>query len=89
MYPKEGNRKLLTYNSFGMDLSAGSLFLNLLVSAVGAGFFIYGKKQGRLPQMIGGILLSIYPYFIPNLWVMAGIGVALVVAILVAVRAGL
>jgi hypothetical protein len=72
-----------------MDLSAGSLFLNLLVSAVGAGFFIYGKKQGRLPQMIGGILLSIYPYFIPNLWVMAGIGVALVVAILVAVRAGL
>ena len=89
MYPKAGNRKPLTYNSFGMDLSAGSLFLNLLVSAVGAGFFIYGKKQGRLPQMIGGILLSIYPYFIPNLWVMAGIGVALVVAILVAVRAGL
>jgi len=89
VYPKAGNLKPLAYNSFGMDLSAGNLFLNLLVSAVGAGFFIYGKKQGRMPQMIGGILLSVYPYFISNLWVMAGIGVAIVVAIAVAVRLGL
>ena len=89
MYPKAGNRKPLTYNSFGMDLSAGNLFLNLLVSAVGTGLFIYGKKQGRWPQMLGGILLTVYPYFISNLWIMAGIGVAIVAGVWGAIRAGL
>lgn len=88
MYPKPGNRKLLTYNSFGMDLSAGSLFLNLLVSAVGAGFFIYGKKQSRWPQMVGGIALTVYPYFISNLWLMAGIGVLVVFLIWLATSRG-
>jgi hypothetical protein len=72
-----------------MDLSAGSLLLNLLVSAVGAGFFLYGRKQSRMPPLIGGISLCIYPYFISNLWVMAGIGVALVLGIWGATRAGL
>jgi hypothetical protein len=71
-----------------MDLSAGSLFLNLLVSAVGGGFFLYGRKQNRMPPLIGGIVLSIYPYFISNLWLMAGIGVAIVLGIWGAIRAG-
>jgi len=72
-----------------MDFSAGSLFLSLLIGTVGAGLFIYGKKQGRLPQMIGGIVLSLYPYFISNLWVMGGIAVAVVVAVWLAVLKGL
>jgi hypothetical protein len=72
-----------------MDLSSGALFLSLVIGAVGAGLFIYGKKQGRLPQMVGGLVLSVYPYFISNLWVMAGIAVAVVVAVWVAVLKGL
>jgi hypothetical protein len=71
-----------------MDFSGGSLFLSLAIGAVGAGFFIYGKKQSRLPQLIGGIVLSLYPYFVPNLWVMGGIAMGVVAAIFVAVRAG-
>lgn len=72
-----------------MDFSAGSLFLSLLIGTVGAGFFIYGKKQGRLPQLVAGVVLSLYPYFIPNLWVMGGIAVAVIAAVFIAVRAGL
>jgi hypothetical protein len=72
-----------------MDFSAGSLFLSLAIGTVGAGFFIYGKKQARLPQLVGGIVLSLYPYFISNLWVMGGIAVGIVAAIFIAVRAGL
>lgn len=72
-----------------MDFSAGSLFLSLVIGAVGAGFFLYGKKQGRLPQLVGGIILSLYPYWISNLWVMGGIAVGVVAAIFIAVRAGL
>lgn len=89
MYPKERIRKLLTYNSFRMDLSAGSLFLSLFIGAVGAGFFIYGKKQRRIPQVVGGIVLSVYPYFVPNLWIMGGVAVGIVVVIWLATLKGL
>jgi hypothetical protein len=71
-----------------MDLSSGALFLSLLIGAVGAGLFIYGKKQGRLPQMLGGIVLSFYPYFISNLWLMGGIAVVIVAAVWVAALKG-
>ena len=72
-----------------MDLSSGGLFLSLAIGTVGAGLFIYGKKQHRLPQMIGGLLLSFYPYFISNLWLMAGIAIAIVAGVWVAVLRGL
>jgi hypothetical protein len=72
-----------------MDLSSGSLFLSLVIGAVGAGLFIYGKKQSRPPQMIGGLLLSFYPYFVSNLWLMGGIAVTIVAAVWVASLKGL
>ena len=28
--------------------------------------FVYGKKQGRWPQMVAGLLLMVYPYFTPS-----------------------
>ena len=71
-----------------MDTGAAGLFLSLLIGAVGAGLFIYGKKQARWPQMLGGALLSLYPYFISNLWLMSGIAVGLLAAVWVAVRLG-
>jgi hypothetical protein len=72
-----------------MDTSFGSLFLPMVIGAVGAGFFIYGKKQGRLPQMVGGLALCVYPYFIPNLWLMGGIAAVIVAAVGLASRKGL
>ena len=89
MYPKEGNQKPLTYNSFGMDLSAGSLFLSLAIGTVGVGLFIYGKKQKRFPQLVGGILLSAYPYFVSNLWLMGAIAVGICLVVWLAVLKGL
>ena len=71
-----------------MDFSTGSLFLSLLIGAVGTGLFIYGKKQRRWPQMAGGVLLSLYPYFVGNLWIMGGIGVAIILGVWIAVRQG-
>ena len=71
-----------------MDTSSVGLFLSLLISSVGAGLFIYGKKQGRWPQMAAGVLLCVYPYFVSNLWLMGGISVVLCAAVWVAVRAG-
>jgi len=39
--------------------------------------FLYGKKQVRLPQLIGGLLLMIYPYFRADVSWMLAIGAAL------------
>jgi hypothetical protein len=72
-----------------MDFSAGSLFLSLAIGAVGTGLFLYGKKQRRIPQLIGGIVLTVYPYFIPNLWVMGGIAVGIVLVVWLATLKGL
>ena len=64
------------------------LFLSIALSSIGLGLFLYGKKQTRIPQLIGGILLMGYPFFVSNLWLMSGIGVALLVLVWVAVRLG-
>jgi hypothetical protein len=71
-----------------MDLSVGSLMLSLLIGSVGAGLFLYGKKQTRMPHLAAGLVLVIYPYFVSNLWLMAGIAVALLAALWLVVKAG-
>ena len=72
-----------------MQLSAGSLFASLVVSAIGYALFSYGKKQSRLPQLAAGVALMVYPYFVAGWIAMLGIGAGLVLALWLAVRAGL
>lgn len=72
-----------------MDLSAGSLFASLLVSTVGLGLFLYGKKATRIPQLVVGLALMGFPYFVSGALAMCGIGAALVGALFVALRMGL
>ncbi len=72
-----------------MDFTAGNLFASIIIGAVGLGLFVYGKRQQRMPQLIAGIALSVYPYFVASVGWMIGIGVAVVAALVLAVRAGL
>ena len=72
-----------------MDFSAGSLFASLLVSAIGFGLFIYGKKQTRPPQLVVGIALMVFPYFVGDPRWMLGTGAMLLVGLWLALRAGL
>ena len=39
-----------------MTLDGNSLLAGFAVSTVGFGFFMYGKKQGRAPQMLFGLI---------------------------------
>jgi hypothetical protein len=71
-----------------LNLDANSLLLSLLVGCVGFVCFAYGKRQQRFPQMVAGVVLSVYPYFVSNLMLMAGIGVAVLVLMTVAIRLG-
>ena len=65
-----------------------ALLLSILISAVGVGFFLYGKKQQRAPQLVVGIVLIGYTYFVSSVAVMLAIAVALLVALWLAVRLG-
>jgi hypothetical protein len=69
-------------------LDANSLLMSLVVSCIGFVCFAYGKKQQRFPQMLAGIALSIYPYFVSNVLLMAAIAVVVLVLLGVAVRLG-
>jgi predicted membrane protein len=58
-------------------VDAGLLLWGLLFSSIGLGFFLYGKKQRSVVPLVCGLVLMIYPYFIPNAAVLVAIGVAL------------
>jgi hypothetical protein len=71
-----------------MSLDPNTLLLSLFISAVGVGFFVYGKKQQRAPHLVVGIVLIGYTYFVSSVAVMLGIAAALLVALWLAVRIG-
>lgn len=73
----------------GMDLSAGSLFAMLVIGSIGFSFFLYGKKQLRVPQMVTGILLMAVPYLVGDALWMSGVASALLACLWCACRAGL
>ena len=51
-----------------------NLFLILIFSAIGTGYFIYGYKQRRLIPLLAGVVLSFYPYFFSNPWIIFIVG---------------
>ncbi len=69
-----------------MDLDANALLASLFVSTIGLGIFIYGKKQSRLPHLVGGLLLMGFPYFISTWWLVLAIGAALTGLVALAAR---
>lgn len=71
-----------------MSYEAGPLFLSLIVGGVGFVLFVYGRKQHRWPQVVGGLLLMVYPYFVSSTWAMAVVGVAIAAAVWLAVWLG-
>ena len=59
-------------------MNVGVLLWGLLFSSIGLGFFLYGKKQRAVVPLVCGLVLMIYPYFIPNVIALVAIGVVLI-----------
>ena len=55
-----------------------SLLLGLVFSSIGAGFFLYGRKQRVPVPLLCGLALMVYPYFISNNGWLIAIGVVLI-----------
>lgn len=47
-----------------MDLSTASLLSGILISCLGAGFFLYGKNVQRMAPLVIGLAMCVYPYFL-------------------------
>jgi len=50
-----------------------------LFSGIGAGFFLYGRKQTAIVPLTCGVVLMAYPYFVDDVVMTVAIGVVLVV----------
>ena len=71
-----------------MNIDPSWLFLSLIPSGIGFVLIVYGKKQGRWPHLVAGLLLSVYPYVAPTLLALVAIGLAIGFGLWYAVRMG-
>jgi multisubunit Na+/H+ antiporter MnhC subunit len=71
-----------------MSIDPALLFLSLISGGIGLVLFIYGKKQHRWPQLVAGLALMAYPYVISSVTMTVVVGIAIVLALWLAVRQG-
>jgi hypothetical protein len=71
-----------------MRLDAGWLFASLIVSSIGFVLLHYGRKMARIPHVLAGVALLIYPYFVPGVVLTLVIAAAVLAVLALAVRLG-
>jgi hypothetical protein len=59
-------------------VNTSTILWGVLFGSVGLGFFMYGRKQRVVVPLICGLVLMVFPYFIPNTILLVAIGVALI-----------
>jgi hypothetical protein len=59
------------------------------VGLVGSALFMYGRKQSRLPHMVAGVILCVFPFFVSSAPWVGGIAAGVVVLLAVLVKLGL
>jgi hypothetical protein len=62
-----------------LNFTPATLVLGGLFSLIGMGAFVYGRKTGRIGTIIGGGILTVFPYFVSNPVLIALIGTVIVI----------
>ncbi|MBN2786591.1 MAG: hypothetical protein JXR25_17370 [Pontiellaceae bacterium] len=44
------------------------ILLNVLLSAIGLGYIVYGRRQMHAMALICGIALCVFPFFLHSIW---------------------
>jgi len=71
-----------------MSLDPTWLFLSLIPGGIGFVLLVYGKKQGRWPQLVAGLLFMVYPYFATSVVSLVVTGAVIGVLLWYAIRLG-
>ena len=58
-------------------MSATILFFGLIFGAIGGLYAFYGKRNYSTPHLVCGVLLMLYPYFVPSVIFTLLIGIVL------------
>lgn len=84
-YPRNRTRSARRGLRYGSTMlsNPAALFASLLFGAIGLGVFMYGKKMVLYKPMVVGFVLMVYPYFVPQTWLIYTIGCALCLALYV------
>jgi hypothetical protein len=61
------------------NLNASTIFASLFWSAIGSGYWIYGKKQRTMPPMVGGIAIIAVSCLIESAVIMSLVSIAIMV----------
>ncbi|KHF75774.1 hypothetical protein PJ15_1976 [Acinetobacter sp. neg1] len=58
-------------------MNATQLFLGVIFSSIGLGYFLYGKKQKMTVPLVCGLVLMLFTYFIDSTAMISVIGIIL------------
>lgn len=50
-------------------MNTWNIIIGVLPGAIGMGYIVYGRKQMNPMALISGILLCIFPCFVPHVWI--------------------
>ncbi len=71
-----------------MNFSPGWIVASLIVSSIGFILLNYGRKFARLPQIVVGVAMLVYPYFVPGVLANGLVAGGLLAVLWVVVRLG-
>ena len=71
-----------------MNFDPTWLFLSLIPGGIGFVLFVYGRKQGRWPQLVGGLIFMVYPYFTTSVLSLVATGTILGAVLWYVIRLG-
>jgi hypothetical protein len=70
-----------------LTLDPNVMLASLLPGGIGFVLFRYGRSMDRAPHILAGLVLMIFPMFVPTVWLMLLITALLCLLLFVAVRA--
>jgi hypothetical protein len=72
-----------------VDLSLSGILASVLIGAVGYVLFHYGRKCARMPQLVSGLTLMLFPMFVTGAAWMLAIAALILALFWASLRAGL
>jgi len=62
-------------------MTTANIFASIIFGSIGFAAFIYGRKQSSFKALVIGIILMVFPYFVPNTIAIYAIGSVLTLAL--------
>lgn len=71
-----------------MNLDLSTLVVGIFISLIGAALLLYGRKEVRVPHIVAGLILIVFPYFVGIWWLAIVIAVVILAALAIISRLG-